>query len=73
MMGYEGLTLQEWIEQGRQNGAIQDVVTVIYAYWMEDADALDWIAPIVTGEISENEALAELHPVMVDNELVAWR
>jgi hypothetical protein len=73
MRSDQTLTLEEWIELGRGNGTIQEIMTVIYAYWMDSPVARAWISQIVNGQVSEHEALAPVRPVMVDGELVAWR
>jgi hypothetical protein len=54
---YQHLRLDEWIEAGRATGAIRDANTVILAYCMDDREAMAWIADIVIGRISEQEAL----------------
>jgi hypothetical protein len=54
------LKLHEWISEGRSNGTIQNVATAIWAYCIDEPQALEWIAEIVTGRISEREALGAL-------------
>lgn len=59
-MDYQGLDLNEWIDKGRANGTISNVLTVIWAYCIPEIDALQWVAAIVTGETPEREALSSL-------------
>jgi hypothetical protein len=54
---YQNLKLHEWITAGQQNGKIRDIQTVILAYCMDETEALVWVADIVTGKTTENEAL----------------
>lgn len=61
-MIYQNLKLHEWIDKGRANGTIGDVVTVIWAYCMDEPTALKWIAAIVSGQMSEHDALGALQP-----------
>ena len=49
--------LHEWIAVGRRNGVIEDVRTAVWAYCMDERRACAWIADIVTGKMSEREAL----------------
>lgn len=64
------LKLHEWVARGRQNGTIQDVSTVIWAYCMDEQQALNWIADIVTGKVCEGDALAAMEVTLrVDNVL----
>lgn len=58
MFTYRELTLDEWIEQGQANGTITNMLTVIWAYRIDEADARRWIASLVCREISEREVLA---------------
>jgi hypothetical protein len=67
------LTLEEWIELGRKNGTIQEVMTVIYAYWMDNPAARMWISRIVTGQVSEREALSPVDLAVVNGEVAARR
>jgi hypothetical protein len=55
---YNHLKLHEWISKGRANGTIQNVATVIWAYCIDEPQALQWVAEIVTRRTSEREALA---------------
>jgi hydroxymethylpyrimidine pyrophosphatase-like HAD family hydrolase len=57
MNTYQNLQLHEWIAIGRETGKIRDVQTVILAYCMDEREALAWIADIVRGDTSEQEAL----------------
>jgi len=57
MNTYQNMQLHEWIEIGRESGRIRDAQTVILAYCMDEREALAWIADIVKGETSEQEAL----------------
>ncbi len=59
-MKYQGLDLNEWIDKGRNCGAITNVLTVIWAYCIAESEALRWIASIVTGDTPEREALSSL-------------
>lgn len=70
-MRYQGLTLREWIEKGRTNGTIEDVLTVIWAYRIPETEALAWVACIVSGETNEREALTELRNDEKTHELLA--
>jgi hypothetical protein len=74
-MIYKNLKLPEWISKGRANGTIQNVATVIWAYCIDEPQALEWVAEIVSGHISEREALGALDvPPCVDDVLseLAW-
>ena len=57
MNTYQDLRLHEWIAIGRQRGLIQTVQTVILAYSMDEREALAWIADLVNGDISEDDAI----------------
>ncbi|MCD4686256.1 MAG: hypothetical protein K8S97_10005 [Anaerolineae bacterium] len=59
-MKYQDLDLNAWIDRGRSNGTIKNVLTVIWAYCIDEAEALRWVASIVTGETPEREALTSL-------------
>lgn len=59
-MKYQDMDLNEWIDRGRSNGTIKHVLTVIWAYCIEESEALGWIASIVTGRTPEREALTSL-------------
>jgi hypothetical protein len=59
-MTHEKLKLHEWIERGRTSGAIREISTVIWAYCMDEPQALRWIAAIVSGHIEEDAALANM-------------
>ena len=58
----EQKNLQEWINQGRRNGTIRSVMTVVWAYRLEETRAIKWIASIVRGEVSEADARLSLTP-----------
>jgi hypothetical protein len=70
-MVYEKLTLQEWIEIGRENGTITDVLTAIWAYCMDESAALEWIAAIVRGQVSERDALRALRQDRASNAVMS--
>lgn len=54
---YQNLRLHEWIDQGRMSGRICNVNTVLLAYCMDEREAMAWIADIVQGRTSEENAL----------------
>jgi hypothetical protein len=54
---YQNLRLHEWIAMGKESGRIQDARTVVLAYCMDEREALPWIADIVRGHTSEQNAL----------------
>lgn len=64
MSTYQNLNLYEWIALGRQSGRIRDVQTVVLAYCMDERDALSWIADIVRGRTSEQDALVFMQRVI---------
>lgn len=57
MNAYQNLRLHEWIAMGKESGRIQDARTVVLAYCMDEREALPWIADIVRGHTSEQNAL----------------
>ena len=57
MNSYQNLKLHEWITAGREMGKIRDVQTVVLAYCMDEREALAWIADIVKGQTTEQDAL----------------
>jgi hypothetical protein len=59
-MVYSGMALDGWIALGRETGSIKDVLTIMWAYCLEEPDALEWVGAIVTGKITERAALAAL-------------
>lgn len=69
-MSHQNLKLHEWIARGRQNGTIQDVSTVIWAYCLDEQRALDWIADIVTGQVHECDALASMEVTLCVDEVL---
>ncbi len=72
MKNHQRLSLQEWIDLGRANGTIREILTVIYAYSLDEPVARRWITHIVMGQLTEQEALVAVKAVMVDGEVVAW-
>lgn len=68
----EGLKLHEWLALGRQNGTIRDVQTPVYAYLIDERRARAWVEGIVTGTISERDALAALRRVLEIEEALAY-
>ncbi|MBI5961479.1 MAG: hypothetical protein HY866_22255 [Chloroflexi bacterium] len=61
---YQNLKLYEWIDLGRENGQISDIQTVILAYCMDEREAMAWIADIVKGLTSEQDALIFMERVV---------
>ncbi len=57
---YQGLSLAEWIARGRANGTIADTLMVVWAYCMDEDEALRWITAIVGGELNEQVALTRI-------------
>ncbi|MBN1681715.1 MAG: hypothetical protein JW966_15650 [Anaerolineae bacterium] len=57
MSAYQNMNLGQWLAAGKQNGRIRSIETIIFAYCMDERDAVAWISDIVTGKISEAEAL----------------
>jgi hypothetical protein len=51
------MRLHDWITQGKNVGRIRDVRTVMLAYCMDEREAMAWIADIVRGKTSEQDAL----------------
>jgi hypothetical protein len=51
------LRLHEWIAVGRRSGKIRDLWTVVLAYCLDEREALPWIAGIISGQITEPDAL----------------
>ena len=70
-MEYQGLTLHEWIARGRNSGAIKDVLTVIWAYCIDEAEALRWVAAIANGKNPERDALATIKSDLKQHYLLA--
>ena len=68
-MVYSGLTLEGWIALGRETGKVKDVLTVIWAYCLDEPEALAWISAIVTGETTERVALTSIKK---DNRYTAY-
>lgn len=64
MNAYQSMRLHEWIDIGKQSGKIQDVRTVVLAYCMDEREALPWIADIVRGFTSEQNALVFMERVI---------
>ena len=63
-MVYSGLTLEGWIALGRETGKVKDVLTVIWAYCLDEPEAVAWISAIVTGETTERAALTSINKDM---------
>lgn len=61
---YQNMRLHEWIALGRESGRIANVNTVLLAYCMDERDAMAWIADIVHGKASENEAIVFMERVL---------
>lgn len=64
MSTYQNLRLHDWIEIAKQSDQIQDVRTVVLAYCMDEHEAMAWIADIVEGRISEQEAQVFMERVL---------
>ena len=56
MNAYQNLRLHEWIDIGKQSGRIREARTVVLAYCMDEREALPWIADIVQGQTTEEDA-----------------
>lgn len=61
---YQNRRLHEWIALGRESGRIANVNTVVLAYCMDERDAMAWIADIVSGKATENEAIVFMERVL---------
>lgn len=61
---YQQLSLQDWLWIGEQTGRITTLQLVTLAYAMDEREAAAWIADIVTGRISEAEALIFMERVI---------
>lgn len=61
---YQNMRLHEWIALGRESGRIANVNTVVLAYCMDERDAMAWIADIVSGKATENEAIVFMERVL---------
>jgi hypothetical protein len=61
---YQNLRLHDWIAQGKNTGKIRDVRTVMLAYCMDEREAMAWIADIVKGKTSEQDALVFMERVI---------
>lgn len=64
MNTYQNLRLHEWLDMGKQAGKIREARTVVLAYCMDEREALPWIADIVRGRASEQEALVFMERVL---------
>ena len=54
---YQSLRLHEWIAIGKASGKIREARTVVLAYCMDEREALPWIADIVQGQTTEENAV----------------
>jgi hypothetical protein len=68
---HEDMRLHEWIAFGRENGRIRDVRITVWAYCLDERQAIEWISPIVRGEITEQEALRLLEQTVKREEELA--
>lgn len=53
----QNLRLHEWIAIGKQSGRIRETRTVVLAYCMDERAVLPWIADVVDGRMTEENAL----------------
>jgi hypothetical protein len=64
MNAYQNLRLYEWIDMGKQSGKIREARTVVLAYCMDEREALPWIADIVRGQTTEENAAVFMERVL---------
>jgi hypothetical protein len=57
MNAYQNLRLHEWIAIGKASGKIREARTVVLAYCLDEREALPWIADVVRGRASEENAV----------------
>ena len=64
MNAYQNLRLYEWIDMGKASGKIREARTVVLAYCMDEREALPWIADIVRGQTTEENAVVFMERVL---------
>ncbi len=64
MNAYQNLRLYEWIDRGKASGKIREARTVVLAYCMDEREALPWIADIVRGQTTEENAVIFMERVL---------